>query len=114
MGKGKGGFDHWGMNAQPGKVLFEIAASDLRVEIAREALLEAGKVIPGRVQFVQRKKLVQPAVVGFQQSPLYFAGRQREGPVDRKIRTLEIPVPIFSKQVGYEKLAKERKGLVRR
>jgi hypothetical protein len=113
MGKGKGGFDHWGMNAQPGKVLWELSAPDLRVEIAREVLLAAGRALPGRVHFVDKRKLVNPAVVGFLQAPISFAGMRVVGPIDGKVRAVETPTAIISKHIGYEKMVKTQKGLVR-
>ena len=114
MGKGKGGFDHWGTLVAAGKMLFEVSAPELRVEIAREALQAAGRAIPGPVQFVNRAKLQQPAVVGLRRTPEFHAGIQVEGPIDSKIRVKESPPVVISKQIGYEKLTKIRKGLVRR
>lgn len=115
MGKGKGTFDHWGTLVPAGKMLFEIKAPDLRVELAREALLTAGQAIPGPVQFVNRATLNQPAIVGLSRSPVFHAGMKVNGPIDRKIRTTEIPPVVPSKQIGYEKVEKaNRKGLVRR
>lgn len=114
MGKGKGSFDHWGTLVPAGKVLFEVSAPDLRIEIAREALLSAGRAIPGPTQFINRATLTQPAVVGLSRTPIFHAGVQVNGPIDSKIRTNEIPPVVTSLQIGYEKLAKTRKGLVRR
>lgn len=113
MGKGKGSFDHWGTVAAAGKVLFELSAPDLRVEIAREALLAAGMAIPGPVQFVNRAKLRVPAICGLRKTPVYFAGRKVEGVVDSKARAEKRPLVVESTQIGYKKLAKHKKGLVR-
>jgi hypothetical protein len=114
MGKGKGTFDHWGTLVPPGKMIFELSAPDLRVELARRALLAAGRALPGPVQFVNKATLDQPALVGFTRTPVFHAGMKVEGPIDRRVRTTEIPPVIASKQVGYEKLGKIRKGLARR
>lgn len=114
MGKGKGSIDHWGLLAPAGKVLFEVSAPDMRIEIAKEALLAAGLAIPGPVQFVQKAKLAVPAVVGQSRSPIFHAGRKVEGVVDKKIRSIETPPVIPSLQIGHEKLSKHKKGLVRR
>jgi hypothetical protein len=114
MGKGKGGFDHWGTLVPAGKMLFEISAPDMRIEIAKEALQAAGKAIPGPVQFVDRAKLLEPAVMGLGRSPVYHAGMKVEGSIDSKVRSKEVLPVVISKQIGYEKLAKLRKGLVRR
>jgi hypothetical protein len=113
MGKGKGGFDHWGLLAPAGKMLFEISAPDMRIEIAKEALLAAGMAIPGPTQFVDKSKLAVPAIIGLRRTPIYFAGRKVEGVVDSKVRAEKSPPVVTSIQIGYEKLAKHRKGLVR-
>ena len=114
MGKGKGSFDHWGLLAPAGKILFEISAPDMRIEIAKEALQNAGMAIPGPVQFIERAKLAVPGVVGNSRAPEFHAGRKVEGKVDSKVRSTAPPPVIASTQIGHEKLAKHRKGLVRR
>lgn len=114
MGKGKGSFDHWGLLAPAGKILFEVSAPDMRVEIAREALKAAAVAIPGPAQFIERAKLNVPAMVGSKRAPEFHAGRPVEGVVDTKIRTNMSPPVIPSTQIGHEKLAKHRRGLVRR
>lgn len=114
MGKGKGTFDHWGTLVPAGKVLFEVSAPDLRIEIAKEALLAAGKAIPGPVQFVDRSKLKDPAIVGLSRTPVFHAGVKVDGTVDSKVRSKEALPVVISPHIGYEKLAKARKGLVRR
>src|ERR1700736_5135161 len=113
MGKGKGSFDHWGMLAPAGKMLFEISSPDIRIEIAKEALIKAGKAIPGPVQFVNKATLSQPAVVGLSRTPTFHAGIQVDGPIDTKKRLEKAGLVVVSPQIGYEKLAKTRKGLVR-
>ncbi|OLL24211.1 54S ribosomal protein L16, mitochondrial [Neolecta irregularis DAH-3] len=55
MGKGKGGFDHWAARVSHGKITFEIGGGDIREEIARDALRQAGAKLPGRHQFVKRQ-----------------------------------------------------------
>ena|ERR1700694_1256262 len=114
MGKGKGTFDHWGLLAPAGKMIFEVSAPDARVEILKEALLKAGKAIPGPVQFVDKTRLVDaPAVVGLSRTPLFHAGIKVEGPMD-KARRMAQPAPVvLSPQTGYEKREKIKKGLVR-
>jgi Ribosomal protein L16p/L10e len=114
MGKGKGTFDHWATLVPAGKILFEICAPDLRVEIARDALEAAARAIPGPCQFINRSKLTQPAYVGLSRSSEFHAGFEVKGPIDSKVRSAETPPVVVSKQVGYEKLAKIKKGLVRR
>src|SRR5579871_2686915 len=99
MGKGKGTFDHWGTLVPAGKVLFEVSGPDLRVEIAREALLAAAKAIPGPVQFVNRATLTQPAIIGLSRTPIFHAGMKVDGPIDQKIRTTEIPSVVTSTQI---------------
>lgn len=113
MGKGKGTFDHWGCLAQAGKMMFEISGPELRIEDARDALVAAGKAIPGPVQFVDRSKLKLPAIVGLSQSPELHAGFKVEGLIDTKIRSETQPPIVASKQLGQRKLEKLRKGLVR-
>src|SRR5436309_2509929 len=108
MGKGKGGFDHWGCFGTAGKVIFEISAPDMRVELAKRALLAAGTAIPGPVQFINRATLEVPAVVGLSRSPRMHAGRKFEEPINtsRKVRALEAPIAIPSVQIGHQKLEK--------
>ena|SRR5579859_2043984 len=113
MGKGKGSFDHWGLLAPAGKMIFEISAPGLRVEIAKEILTAAGRSIPGPKQFLARTAMKQPAVVGLRPAPVFHAGIKVEGPIDTKVRAAAIPPVVTSKQIGYEKLAKMRKGLIR-
>jgi len=114
MGKGKGSFDHWGTLVPAGKMLFEISAPDMRIEVAREALEAAGRAIPGPVQFVNKAALKEPAIVGLSRAPIFHAGIKVEGPIDTKVRSAEIPQAVVSHQAGYEKLEKLQKGLVRR
>jgi len=120
MGKGKGTFDHWGLLAPAGKILFEIKAPDMKLHIAKEALQAAGMAIPGRVQFVNKATLLQPAYCGKSVSPVYHAGIKVDGAIDTKIRAKEALSPVISPHIGYEKLEKcikmvtTRKGLVRR
>jgi Ribosomal protein L16p/L10e len=114
MGKGKGSFDHWGTLAPAGKMLFEISSPGIRVEIAKEALVAAGKAIPGPVQFVDKARLTEPAVVGLSRTPIFHAGIKVDGPIDTKKRMVKTGPVVISPQIGYEKLAKARKGLVRR
>jgi hypothetical protein len=113
MGKGKGTFDHWGLLAAAGKMIFEVSAPDVRIEIIKEALLQAGKAIPGPVQFVNRATLDNPAIVGLSMTPLFHAGIKVEGPMDKARRLAKNPPVVVSPQIGYEKLAKIKKGLVR-
>src|SRR5271170_2143941 len=119
MGKGKGTFDHWGLLAPAGKVLFEIKAPDMKLHIAKEALQAAGMAIPGPVQFVNRATMVQPAYCGRGPSPVFHAGIKVDGLIDTKVRTEAAPSVVVSPQIGYEKLQKHntsritlRKGLV--
>lgn len=120
MGKGKGTFDHWGLLAPAGKILFEITAPDIKLHIAKEAIQAAGMAIPGKVQFVNKATLRQPAYCGRDQSPVYHAGIKVEGAMDTKIRAEAAPSVVVSPQIGYEKLQKHtkrvtvRKGLVRK
>ena len=114
MGKGKGGFHHWGLLAPPGKMLFELRAPDMRIEIAREALYAAGQVLPGPVQFVQRKNTPTPAIIGTKPAPKYHAGRLQEGgPVDTKMRTSVMPEVIPAINIGEAKMRRLKKGMVR-
>lgn len=116
MGKGKGTFDHWGMFAPAGKVLFELKAPNLRVELAKAALMSAGMAIPAPVQFLNSQTLKLPAIVGLRQAPEFHAGIKVEGPIDTKIRAAKNPPVVLSTQIGHEKLkkaTKAKKGLVR-
>src|SRR5271156_2603048 len=106
MGKGKGTFDHWGLLAPAGKVLFEIKAPDMKLHIAKEALQAAGTAIPGRVQFVNRATMSQPAYCGTGLSPVFHAGIKVDGSIDTKIRAEKAPSVVVSPQIGYEKLQK--------
>jgi hypothetical protein len=110
MGKGKGGFDHWGFFAPAGKMLFEIRAPDLRIEIAREAMYAAGRILPGPVQFVQKKETPNPAYLGLRPVPKHHAGRVLEGPVNTKVRAGYKPVVVAAVNIGERKL---KKGLMR-
>ena len=121
MGKGKGTFDHWGLLAPAGKILFEIKAPDMKLHIAKEALEAAGRAIPGRTAFVNKATLLQPAYCGRTSSPVFHAGIKVEGgSIDTKVRAEAAPSAVISPQIGYEKLEKHtrkttpRKGLVRR
>jgi Ribosomal protein L16p/L10e len=122
MGKGKGTFDHWGLLAPAGKVLFEITVpEDVKLHIIKEALQAAGMAIPGPVQFLNRANMVQPAYCGRGPSPVYHAGIKVDGSIDTKVRAEKAPSVVVSPQIGYEKLQKHntskitvRKGLVRR
>jgi hypothetical protein len=123
MGKGKGTFDHWGLLAPAGKVLFELKAPDVKLHIVKEAFDAAGMAIPGPVQFINRAKMdmVQPAYCGRGPSPVYHAGIKVDGSIDTKVRAEAAPSVVISPQIGYEKLQKHnakkitvRKGLVRK
>lgn len=114
MGKGKGGFDHWGVLYPAGRMLFEISAPDIRREIAKQALMKAGKALPGAVGFVDKTSGLDPATIGLSRTAVFHAGFKVEGSIDTKIRSREKPPVVTSKQIGYEKLAKTPKGLVRR
>jgi hypothetical protein len=121
MGKGKGTFDHWGLLAPAGKVLFELKAPDVKLHIVKEAFEAAGMAIPGPVQFLIRANMKEPAYCGRGPSPVYHAGIKVEGPIDTKIRAEAAPSVVISPHIGYEKLRKHnakkitvRKGLVRR
>jgi ribosomal protein L16/L10AE len=110
MGKGKGGFSHWGLFAAAGRMLFEVRAPDLRIEVARDALYAAGRLLPGPVQFVQKKDTPNPAIVGLRPTPKYHAGRVYEGRVDQKVRVKDTPVVVAAVNLGARKL---KKGLTR-
>jgi hypothetical protein len=114
MGKGKGGFDHWGVLYPAGRMIFEISAPDVRREIAKQFLLKAGKALPGSVGFVDRISVPEQATIGLTRTPIFHAGVKVEGPIDSKVRAMVKPPVVTSKQIGYEKLAKTPKGLVRR
>jgi hypothetical protein len=115
MGKGKGGFHHWGFLAPAGKMLFELRAPDMRVEVAREALYAAGRVLPGPVQFIQRKDTPTPAIIGTKPASKYHAGRVqlKDEPVDGKVRAKEKPDVIPAINVGEAKKRRVKKGMVR-
>jgi Ribosomal protein L16p/L10e len=110
MGKGKGGFSHWGFFAPAGKMLFEVRAPDLRIEVARDAFYAAGRILPGPVQFVQKKDTPNPAILGLKPVPKFHAGRVQEGRVDTKVRAKETPVIVAAVNIGTRKL---KKGLTR-
>jgi Ribosomal protein L16p/L10e len=114
MGKGKGGFDHWGVLYPAGRMLFEISAPGIRREIVKQALVKAGRALPGTVGFVDKMSGLAPATIGLSRSEVYHAGFKVEGSIDTKIRAKENPPVVVSKQIGYEKLAKTPKGLIRR
>jgi ribosomal protein L16/L10AE len=84
MGKGKGSFDQWGTLAPASKMLFEISSLGIRIEIAKEVLVAAGKAIPGPVQFVNEAKLTEPAIVGLSWTTIFHAGIKVDGPIDTK------------------------------
>lgn len=114
MGKGKGGFHHWGFFAPAGKMLFELRAPGMRIEVAREALYSAGRVLPGPVQFVHRKETETPAIIGMMPAPKYHAGRLEKGPVDSKVRAAVRPEVVAAVNIGEkEKKRQLKKGLVR-
>jgi hypothetical protein len=110
MGKGKGGFHHWGFFAAAGKMLFEVRAPDLRIEVARDAFYAAGRILPGPVQFVQKKDTPNPAIIGLRPAPRYHAGRVQEGPVDTRVRAKDKPEVVAAVNIGTRKL---KKGLTR-
>jgi len=114
MGKGKGGFDHWGVLYPAGRMIFEVSAPGARREIVKEMLVKAGKALPGAVGFVDRVSVPQPATIGLSRTAVFHAGIKVEGPIDSKVRTTEKLPVVTSKQIGYEKLAKIPKGLARR
>ena len=113
MGKGKGTFDHWGTLVPAGKILFEVTAPGVRVEIIREALMKAGKAIPGPVQFVIKERLRVPGYCGLKKTPMFHAGIKIEGPIDKKVRAETIPLAVLSKQAGHEKRERFAKALIR-
>lgn len=57
MGGGKGTPDHWVAVVKPGKVMFEM--SDVREEVAREAMRLASDKLPIPVKFLCRHEHVQ-------------------------------------------------------
>src|SRR5277367_6940476 len=107
MGKGKGTFDHWGLLAPAGKVLFELKAPDVKLHIVKEAFQAAGMAIPGPVQFIIRAEMTQPAYCGRGPSPVYHAGIKVDGSVDTKVRAEKAPSVVISPQIGYEKRSEE-------
>jgi Ribosomal protein L16p/L10e len=113
MGKGKGGFDHWSTMAPAGKILFEVSAPGVRVEIVRRAMVKAASAIPGPMKFVNKETMGQPAYCGHLKSPIYHAGIKVEGQIDKKIRVEKVPHVVLSKQAGQKKRERARKGLTR-
>ncbi len=58
MGKGKGGVDHWAVDIQPGRVLFEVGGN-IALEDARRALAIASGKLNIRTRFVERLEMVK-------------------------------------------------------
>jgi ribosomal protein L16 len=62
MGKGKGAHDHWACRVAPGRIVLEIrGGSDLRPELAKEAIRLAGHKFPVPTEFVDKAKLMRLA-----------------------------------------------------
>lgn len=53
QGKGKGAVDHWGMNIEPGRMIFEIEGIDEK--LAREALQLASAKLPFKTEVAVRE-----------------------------------------------------------
>ncbi len=53
MGGGKGGVDHYVYPIKPGRMIFEI--DGLKEDIAREALIGAGRKLPIKTKFVKKE-----------------------------------------------------------
>ena len=52
MGGGKGGVDHYVFSAKPGRIIFELEG--IKEDMAREALMKAGKKLALKTKFVMR------------------------------------------------------------
>ncbi|KAI0000694.1 ribosomal protein L16 [Russula compacta] len=55
MGKGKGTFEFWATRVPTGRVIFEIGGAPVREELARDALRQAGCMLPTTMEFIDRK-----------------------------------------------------------